>query len=218
MGLPGPNAPRLRVVGLVGAVHQYRLTQEPLPQIYLTQRQWPLGGWFLVRTNGDAAAIAPAVRAAIQEVDPSVPIRSTYPATDLVRESSASETFSAFVLTLFAALALGLAGLGLSGLMAHEVAARRREIGVRLALGATAGDVRRQVLVRALALVLSGSALGLGGAWLLARSLETLAFGVTAADPITYGMAVAVMVAAGLAGSLVPVLRASQVAPVEVLG
>lgn len=135
-----------------------------------------------------------------------------------MRESSASETFSAFVLTLFAALALGLAGLGLSGLMAHEVAARRREIGVRLALGATAGDVRRQVLVRALALVLSGSALGLGGAWLLARSLETLAFGVTAADPITYGMAVAVMVAAGLAGSLVPVLRASQVAPVEVLG
>jgi putative ABC transport system permease protein len=218
MGLPGPNAPRLRIVGLAGAVHQYRLTQEPLPQIYLTQRQWPLGGWFLVRTTDEAAAIAPAVRAAIHDVDPAVPVLNTYPATELLRESTASETFSAFVLTLFAVLALGLAGLGLSGLMAHEVASRRREIGIRLALGATARDVRRQVVGRAMTLVAAGSMIGLGASWVLARALDSLAFGVSAADPVTYGVAMAVLSVAGLAGALLPSVRASRVSAVEVLG
>jgi predicted permease len=218
MGLPGPEAPRLRVVGLVGAVHQYRLTQPPLPQIYLSQQQWPLGGWFLVRAEGDAGAIAPSVRAAILDVHKSVPILRTFPATDLVRDSTAAETFSAFVLTLFAVLALGLAGLGLSGLMAHEVTSRRREIGVRLALGATSGLVQRQIVGRAMRLVAVGTVLGLGGSWLLVRSLESIAFGATSTGPLSYLVAVAVMALAGLAGSFVPSWRASRVAAVEVLG
>jgi ABC-type antimicrobial peptide transport system permease subunit len=151
-------------------------------------------------------------------VNRTVPILSTFPASDLVRESTASETFSAFVLTLFATLALGLAGLGLSGLMAHEVTSRRREIGVRLALGATSGVVQRQIVVRAMTLVAIGSCLGLAGSWLLVRSLESAAFGVTSSDPLSYAVAVTVMMAAGLAGSFVPSWRASRVSAAEVLG
>ncbi len=157
MGVPGPAAPRLRVIGVVGAVRQYEVSEPPRPQIYLSQNQWPLGGTFVVRVDGDPNALAPAVRRLIGEVDAGVPVIAIRPGSDLVRESVAARTFSAFVLTLFAALALGLAGLGLYGLMAYEVSERHREIGVRMALGATAGAVRAEILRRAMAIVLAGS-------------------------------------------------------------
>jgi putative ABC transport system permease protein len=217
MGPPTANGPRLRVIGVVGAVRHYEMSLPPQPQIYLSQSQWPLGGWFVVRTAGDPLAIAPAVRQAVAEVEPGAPVLRTYPALDLVRDSTASRTFSAFVLTLFASLALGLAALGLYGLMAYDVAERRREIGVRLALGATAGAMRWRVIRRAMTIVLAGSALGLAGAWWLGRALSSLMYGVAPTDPSTWLSALAIMTLAGLAGSLLPSLRASRVAPGEIL-
>lgn len=214
---PGGAAPQATVIGVVGPVRQADVAEAARPQVYRHQAQSPLGGTLLVRASGDPMALAEMIRAEVAALDAGAPVWSIRRLDDIVATSMALARFSTVVLSAFAVVGLALAGLGIYGLMAYDVTQRRREIGVRMALGATAAAVRRAVLRRAMGLVLAGSVLGLAGAIGGARALSATFANLTTTDPFTYMVSMAVVATAGFAGCLVPSVRASRVDPVNVL-
>jgi putative ABC transport system permease protein len=136
---------------------------------------------------------------------------------EVVQLSAARQRFNMLLMTVFGAMALLLAAIGIYGLMAYTVEQRTQEIGIRLALGAESGQVRNMVMRQGMVLALAGVAIGIGAAWVLARLLESLLFGVKARDPLVF---VAVPVALGLVALLsvwLPAIRASRVSPTESL-
>lgn len=216
-GAPGSTNPQATVIGVVSAVRQADVAEPPRPQVYRHQAQMPFGGTLLVRAAGDPAALIETVRAEAAGLDPSAPVWSVRPLSDLVASSLALSRFSTAVLSAFALVGLTLAALGIYGLVAYDVAQRRREIGVYLALGATGAFVRHAVLRRAMTLVALGALLGLAGSVALAQALHATFANLTAGDPVAYVVATGVVLLAGLAGSLAPSLRAGRVNPTEAL-
>lgn len=216
-GPPGGTAPQAIVVGVVGAVRQADVAEAPRPQVYRHQAQWPLGGTVLVRAAGDPLDLVDTVRAEVGALEPAAPVWSVRRLDEIVASSLALSRFSTAVLTAFAIIGLALAGLGIYGLVAYDVAQRRREIGVYLTLGATAAAVRSSILRRAMGLVVCGAALGLVGSVALAQALHATFAGLTTSDPVAYAASTAVVCLAGLAGSVVPSVRAGRVDPLEAL-
>jgi putative ABC transport system permease protein len=207
------------IVGIVGDVHHDELASPPKAQMYLPQAQYPDSSLVLVlrTSNGRPESLAADVRRILHELDPGVPIYQVAPLDALVAKSFEDRRFVMRVLAGFAGLALLLAGIGLYGLVAYVVAQRRREFGVRLALGARAGDVLRLVLRAAAASVGIGVLLGCFGAAFTTRSLQSMLFGVTAGDPWSFGFAIAAVAAVSVAAHVVPALRAIHVDPVIAL-
>lgn len=217
----GPTAtgPAITIVGVVGDVHAEGASYPVLPTLFPNHRQ-VAGGASLsiaVRTRGDPIALTPALRRAARGADPTVAVHDVATLEAVVGESLASRRFALALVTGFAGLALMLATIGVYGVLAYLVAGRRREFGVRLALGATQGSVVGLVLRQGLMWAGIGLALGLAaavaGRTLVAASL----YGVTPGDPITWIGVPAILLAVVTAACLIPALRATRVDPVAAM-
>ena len=215
----------IQIIGVVGDVKHTSLEAAAAPTLYVAYHQthpnlmvWLAQNQFLlVRATGDPLALGPAVRREIQAVDPNVASAGGRLGESFVDAASASRRFTLVLLALFAAVALAMAAVGIYGVVAYAVAQRTRETGLRLALGASAGDILARVLAEGLRRSAIGIALGLGAALAAARSLKSLLFGVGATEPAAYALVVALLLAVTLVACLLPAWRAARLDPVQAL-
>ena len=213
-----PEAPWITVVGVVGRVKQYTLDGDSRIAMYLPHAQFPTAAMNVVLRGGPLpAALTASVRQVLRQFDAALPMYRVRTMAARVDESLARRRFLMVLLALFAGLALALATVGTYSVLAYLVAQGRRELAIRMALGATAGDVLRLVAGHAVGIAGAGIALGLAGAWLTAGVLETLLFEVRAIDPPTFAAVASAMAAVSLAAAIAPALRAARVDPVEAL-
>jgi predicted permease len=210
--------PVATVIGVVRHVRNGGPRDDGEPQIYLSMLQAPQRLVFYVaQTTGDPRPLVAAIRPAMRDVDPGLPLQRVLPMDELTGQMLASDRFNALLLSAFAAIALLLAVIGLYGVLSHVVAERTREIGIRLALGGRPAHVVRQVVTEGLALTAAGLAIGLLAAAALGRLLSGLVFAVEVVDPVTYAGIAVVLLAAALAAAAAPAVRATRVDPVDVL-
>jgi putative ABC transport system permease protein len=216
----GPDsAPEwIEVVGEVGHTMHEGLDADARVQLYLPYRQRVQGQLTLaVRTAGDPLALTGSMRAAVREIDPDQPIANVAAMDALVDTSLGGRRLAAVLLAVFAAVALLMAAVGIYGVMSYAVAQRTRELGVRMALGASRGTVLRLVVRQGLALVLLGTAIGVAGALGLTRLIASQLYAVRATDPATFAAVALALVATALLAILVPALRATRLDPVVAL-
>jgi len=202
------------VIGIVGNVHQFGLDAE------LTFDSYFAGGWtpyLVVRTASDPVSIAAAVTDVVHKVDPDLPITHMTTMDGLISDSVSPRRFSAVLVGIFAAQALLLAAIGIYGVMSYTVSQRREEIGLRMALGAQLTNVRRMILGQTLKLTLIGVGLGLAGAFVVARFLSSMVFGVGTYDPVTFFSVALLLIVVALAASYIPARRAMRVDPIVAL-
>lgn len=206
-----------RIVGVVGDVRQ-NLVGDPEPMFYLSYRQVPPSLFsVLIRTHGPPETYERALKEAFWRADSNQPLWEIMPLEDRMASYAGVQRFTSSLLGTFALLALLLTGVGMYGVVAHTVNLRRRELGIRLAMGAERGTLRRMVLGQGLRLAIVGGVLGLGAALALVRGLRSLIFGVSAADPLTYALAIAGVAAVALLACWVPAVRATRVDPTTAL-
>jgi ABC-type antimicrobial peptide transport system permease subunit len=207
------------VIGVVADVHHDDLTEPPGPAMYVAQTQ--VTDSYLVAVvksgSGDAAMLAPSARAAVRELDPSVPVYQVATLSSLIEKSAAERRFVMRLLAGFALVAVLLAAVGLYGVVSYGVAQRTREVGVRVALGAQPRDVLRLVLSSGLWLVGIGVAVGLVAAVAATRFLGALVFGVSPVDPVTFAAAAALLTTVALCAHWVPIRRALRIDPASAL-
>jgi putative ABC transport system permease protein len=207
-----------RIIGVVGNMRERSLSDEPTLAVYL-----PVHGlsWqtlqLVVKTTATPGAIVPSLRTVIATLDRTVPISDVTTLDQLVTESMASRRFTLLLLTAFAGLAFVLALGGIHGVLTYTVGRRTSEIGVRMALGASAASVLRLIVTQGMRPVIIGLAVGLLGAAALSRLMTALLFGVTPTDPLTYAAVAVVIVVAGIAACLVPATRAMRVDVINAL-
>jgi len=214
----GENGWPLEVVGIVGDVSDYGLSSEPGPVFYLALRQAQTGSMRVaLRTGGDATAVIAAVRRAVWAIDDDVPLANITMMQTRLADSTSEDRFQATLLGLFAGVALFMSSTGLYGVLAFFVSQRTREVGIRMALGASAGDVMSAVVRRGMLLAAAGLGLGLLGGLGASAFLQSMLFDTAALDPLTYGLVTVVLAAAALAACIVPARRALRVDPVEAL-
>jgi len=208
----------LEIVGVVGDVRHAGLGEEAPPVLYVNQEQIPrIQMSYVFETDGDPLALVDDLRRVVRELDPDQAISEITPLSRLLGEQTARPRFYSVLLGAFAALALVLAALGVYGVLAYAVRERAREMGLRMALGATAGRVMRGVVRQGLAPVAVGLALGLAGAAGLSRLVETVFFGVQPGDPLTYLAVAALLALIATAACLVPAWWATRVDPMRTL-
>ncbi|HEY9281941.1 MAG TPA: ABC transporter permease [Pyrinomonadaceae bacterium] len=222
-----PNAPSLEIVGVVRHVEHDSLDgQAPArAQFYLNFHQIPAERLptqvrrinLLVRTEVDPSSLAPAVRGQVAALNKDQAVFNVRTMEQIVAQSVAPRRFSMLLLTVFAAVALVLAGVGIYGMMSYSVAQRTREIGVRMALGAKVSDVLKLVIGQGMKLVLFGLALGLVASVALTRTIKGLLFGVSANDPATYAVIAVLLALVALLACFVPARRATRVDPMIAL-
>lgn len=215
-----PSAPARTIVGVVGDVRHDGLDAPPGYQVYVPQAQWAWGEPMMslvVRTRGNPLQTAGAVRAVLREIDPAQPVTQVRAYDSVVADSTATRRFAAALLGGFAASALTLAVVGLYGALGVVVRQRQREIGIRLALGAAAGGIRRMVVTQGMRPAAAGLLLGLALALAFAGALRALLYGIPARDPLTFLAATAVLAAASLLACLLPAMRAARVDPATAL-
>ena len=206
------------VVGVVGDVHPSGQGILAPPAIYVPhpQQSW---SWMslVVRTSGEPASLAGALRRTVAALDPEQAVSNARPLTELLSDALAAHRFVMALLVGFALVGLALATVGVYGVLAASVERRTGEIGLRLAVGADSGDVLRMVLGQAARLAAAGVTLGLVAAFALTRVLQGLLFGVSATDPATFGAVAGVLVVAALLASYLPARRAARLDPAAVL-
>jgi putative ABC transport system permease protein len=214
----------MEIVGVVGNVKYLGLTVDTDPAYYMpfAQAYGPrmfLGPQFYlaVRSSGDAARLAAALRREIQSIDPGVTLAQVGTMEQALKLSVSQPRFDTMLLALFAGIALLLAAVGIYGLVAYSVAQRTHEIGVRMALGAEQADVVRMVVRQGASLAAIGIVLGLGGAFALTRLLKAMLFGIDATDALTFAAAPLALILVVLLATSLPALRATRVSPVVAL-
>jgi putative ABC transport system permease protein len=219
MDMAGPKSVEREIVGVSGQVKVNGPGEEEnIVEIYVpvTQNPW-FGPSLVIRAAGEplavATAITAAVKAAIAKVDKELAVTNVQTMDEIAFQSVARPRFRARLLAGFAALALLLAGVGVFGVLAFAVAQRKREFGIRMALGAQMADVLRLVLTRGIAIAAAGIAAGLLGAAALARSLTALLFGVPPLDPVTFGLSAALLASVAVAAAAIPAWRAARIDP-----
>jgi putative ABC transport system permease protein len=210
----GPDEPWMTIVGVVADVKRWAIDRPAVPETYFPYVQQPFAQMALaVRTRLDPGSMLATLRREVAAVDPAQAVFDARTLEDIVEDSLAQRRFVLVLLALFAGAAVLLAAVGLYGLLTHQVVQRTREIGIRMALGARAGDVSRLVVLDGLGLAALGVALGTALALGASRLLGSLLYGVTAADPVTYAaVALLLLVVAALA-SFIPARRATRVDP-----
>ncbi len=211
----------LTVVGVVADIRQMGLDREVQPMLYVPFQQEREAFFlrfvsFVARTAAPASVVA-GIRADIRRAAPDLPIENTVTMDEAVAASVAPPRFRMLLLVLFAMTATLIATCGIYGLMAYAVTQRRREIGVRMALGAERRDVLRLVLTRALRIVVAGLIVGLAGAAGVTRVLQTFLFGVTPTDPIAFTIVTLLLMAVGLMAAWLPARRATRIDPCAAL-
>jgi putative ABC transport system permease protein len=211
--------PWATVVGIVGDVRGFALDEPPEPTMY-----WPVAQIratpslaIVVRTQSDPAALAPAVRDAIGEIDRTQPIYDMQPLEQLVAKSLGQRRFTLMLMVLFGVIALVLSAIGIYGVMAFAVTQRTQEIGIRMALGASALDVLKMVVGSGMFLAAIGVAAGLVGAFALTRLMASLLFGVSPTDLVTFGLVTAGLLMVALLACYIPARRATKVDPLVAL-
>jgi predicted permease len=209
------NEPWETVVGVVGRVKQYTLDADSRIALYRPQTQYPTGTMNVVlRTGADPAALTSAVKQTIRALDSDLPLYNVRTMEQRMEESLARRRFAMLLLALFACVALALATIGTCGVMAYLVNQGTREIGIRMALGATQMGIVRLVVWKGMALALSGVAVGLAGAFALSRLMRSLLFGVSPADPLTFVAISLLLALVTLLASYVQAHRAAHIDPI----
>jgi predicted permease len=207
-----------RVVGVVGDVRQTGLAQDVPDVIYLPFAQFPgYTSTLFVRTIGDPRAMAERVRSEIGGLDPQAVVSDVRTLETIRHDALASSRLTAFLLGLFASIALAVSAAGLAGMLAYSVSQRTREIGIRMALGAAPGSVLRMLLGQGMASVAVGLLVGAVGALGLSRLVSGLLFGVTPTDPACFAGSAAVLVLVALGASFLPARRATAIDPMLAL-
>jgi putative ABC transport system permease protein len=216
--VPTPTSNWYTIVGVVGDQHQVSPAQAARPEIFESRSQdWGRNNWVVVRTTQPPLSVLPSIRAALKEIDPLIPIAAVKTLADVKKESMAKEDSMLGLLTAFGALALLLAAVGVYAVAAQSARQRTREIGIRIALGAKAGDILGLVLKRGLTAVAIGLAVGLGATLLAARTLQSLLYGVQASDPSTIGAVALLLLLVSALACWVPARWATRVDPVRSL-
>jgi predicted permease len=209
---------RYEVVGVVGDVRQRHPGEPVAPQLFAPYAQRTSRSVrIVVRSAGDPIALAPSIRAEIRRLDPNLALTDFTPLEQLVAGSVARPRFYTALLALFAGVALVLAATGIFGVMSYAVAQRSREISIRMALGARAGQVLQMIVGRAVALAAAGAVLGIAGALALGRVIQSQLFGVGVLDPLTLFVVVAVLIGSAAAASFLPARRAAGLDPANAL-
>ncbi|MGH7606497.1 MAG: ABC transporter permease, partial [Gemmatimonadales bacterium] len=215
------DGPWATIVGIVADVKHYGLEREAAPEVYLNQAQLDFAyrSWTLtVRTAAaPASALAPAVRAGVRALDPDMAVQELLSMDTLVASAAAPWRFTTQLLVGFAAVAALLAALGLYGVLAFSVAQRRREIGIRMAVGARSGDVLRDVVGQGALLIAVGVGIGVAGALAATRVMRGLLFEVSATDPVVFALAPLLLGGVGLLAAWLPARRAARTDPMEAL-
>jgi len=209
----------MKIVGIVGDIRQYGPAREPSPEIYMAYEQHPFPATHLsvvIRTALEPAALSETVRRKANERSADVPVKFTTMEASLA-ENVAAPRFRTLLLGIFAGLAVCLAMAGVYGVMSYVVGQRSNELGLRMALGASPGDVFRLVLRQALILAGMGIAIGLVGAFAVTQLLRSMLFGVKATDPATYAGVIALLGGVALVASYIPARRAARVDPIVAL-
>jgi len=225
----GVYAPWQTVVGVVADVNQGPIQTPISPHVYRPYNQLsgpfleedPFGDWhtmnFAVRTQVEPASLTAAVINAVHSLDPDLAVTNVRVMTEVVHRSFAAPKFNTVLVGALAGLALLLAGIGIYGVLAYVVAQQTGEIGLRMALGARPWEVLRSILSRGARLALTGSGLGLAATLGLTRLFESLLYGISAIDPITFLSVVALLAVVGLVASFVPAYRAAKIEPMVAL-
>jgi putative ABC transport system permease protein len=206
------------IVGLVGDVRQLKLESEPPAIAYVPHLQsaWSVIS-LLVRPAGEPGTVAGALKRAVNEIDKDLGVSSLTTLDGVVADSIAERRVMMMLLGLFAALALLLAAVGIYGVISYSVAQRTNEIGIRMALGARASDVLKMVIVQGMKLSLVGVGIGLIASFVLTRLMQSLLFGVSATDPMTFGLIALLLVGVSLLACYNPARRATRVDPMAAL-
>ncbi len=217
-GFPPHGDVSREIVGVVADIHDVSIASNPGPMMYVPFAQVPFwGGEVVVRSSLSAAGIAAAIRTETHNIDKDLPVTDIESFPEAMHASVAEPRFRTVLLGLFSAIALLLAAIGIFGVISFSVSRRTREIGVRMALGATPASIRHLVIGESVKLVLFGLAAGIPAALILTRFLSALLFGVTPTDPLTFiGVALLLMLVA-LAAAYLPARRAIRVDPIVAL-
>jgi putative ABC transport system permease protein len=219
IGFPNMGLPWVEIIGIVSDVTQTGLDQGPTPEFYLSLRQFgiPNSTHLVLRTITEPLGVATAVRAALHREFPDNPVTNIRPMQELLDERISDRKFNLRLFVFFAGTALLLAVIGLYGVLAFVVGQRTREIGIRMALGASRGDVLCDIIRRGLWLVLPGLALGGIAAWAASRFLQSQLYAITRSDPTSYFVAASLLLIAAVIACLLPARRATKVNPIEAL-
>jgi putative ABC transport system permease protein len=212
------DKPWRTVIGVVGNISGGIIGARPNPLAYVPFASEPAADLALmISTDGDAASLAPELRAAVAAVDPDQPTEDIMTMAAAFREHSAPSRFVALLMTGLSVVALALASVGLYGVTAYGVRRRLREIGIRVALGGSGRDVVRLILGSAWRVIALGLLLGTAGAWAGTRALEGILFGTSPTDPTVFAGVVVTLAAVATAASYLPARRAARVDPIVVL-
>ena len=204
------------IIGVASDTKQFSLQAQTQPAMYLPSIQMGFSS-LVVQTSGDPLAMVAAVREAIRTVDKDQPVANIRSMEQILSISVAEQRFRMLLLGAFAAVALGLAGVGIYGVMSYDATQRTHEIGIRMALGAQTGDVLRLVIAQGMTLSLMGVAIGLAASFGLTRLMKTLLFDVSATDPTTFAAVALLLVSVALLACWIPARRATKVDPMIAL-
>ena len=211
----------LEIVGVTGDVKQEELRDEAFPTIYtpFSQARVPfmLGGLFVLRSSVEPVSLIASVRDGIRAIDSESPIYKANTMDELISETTKGQRFSAFLLSIMAALAIGLSAVGLYGVMSYLVAQRTREIGIRMALGAQYIDMFRWAIRQGMLPVVAGMTIGLGASVALTRLMKSLLFEVSATDPTTFVISALLLTLVAFLACWIPARRAAKVDPLIAL-
>jgi predicted permease len=207
----------LTIVGIVGDTREYGLDEAARPTVYVNLFQRPNAEMTVTMlSDADTRSVSSAARGILRDLNPEIPANfQTF--QQVYSASLGSRKFNVILIGFFAITALLLASAGVFGVMAYSVSRRTREIGVRVALGATSQDVLRMVLGQGMRTILIGVAIGILGSFALTRTVSSLLFGVTATDPVTFGGVTLLLITAALLACYLPAMRATKVDPMVAL-
>jgi putative ABC transport system permease protein len=215
-----------QIVGIAGDVRTYGLTRNPTAIVYFPVAQAPedLNAYivrspmaWIVRTSGNPGTLRLAIQKELIQASGGLPVSSVRSMDEIRVQSTADREFNMLLLTIFGGSALLLAAIGIYGLMAHSVQQRTQELGVRLALGAEAGDVRNMVIFQGMRLALIGVAIGSAAAFSLTHLIAHFLFGVKPRDPVVFGLALVLLSIVAFFAVSLPAIRASRIDPVKAL-
>jgi predicted permease len=213
-GISETSSPWITVIGVVGRVKQYTLDSDSRIAFYLPQTQYPTRAMNVVmRSNNDPVVLAGAVKQQIHELNPDLPLYNLSTMQERFDKSLARRRFIMLVLGTFAAISLGLAMIGIYGLISYLVGQGSREVGIRLALGAAPANILKLIVRGGMTLALWGVGVGLAGAVAMGRLMRSLLFGVGTTDVATFVAVSVLLVCIALIASYIPARRASQIDP-----
>jgi putative ABC transport system permease protein len=218
LSISGARGPFYQVIGVAKTGKYRNLREAPLPFMFVAlSQEYRSRVTLLLRTAGDPARLMPALRAELQKLDKTLPLYDVKTLDEHLGRALGQERTNAWLIGSFGVLAALLAAVGIYGVMSYTVTQRTRELGIRLALGASRGDVLRLVVGRGAVLTSIGLAIGLGSALALTRLVSTLLYGVSATDPLTFVAVAIALAGVALGACLIPARRAARVDPVVAL-